>query len=366
LKHFVIAGTRPEIIKIAPVIRTLQNYKLDFSFVLTGQHYDHELSKQMISDLDLPLPDLTIKLVTCSPASQIAEIMTKLEPLMKRYAKSVVLVQGDTNSVLSASLTAVKAEVPIGHIEAGLRSYDWRMPEEHNRRMVDHISDILFAPTEHDEKNLLKEGVYGSVFVTGNTVIDAVNEHLPIAEKNSNILENIKKKEFVLATLHRSENVDHEGKLFSIIKALIDSKIQILIPLHPRTKKRLKEFGIFEKVVSAENIQIVPPLGYLDFLVLMKNSKFIITDSGGIQEEGTAPSISKRILIIRNSTERPEAIQCGAAKLVPPSYENVLKEIRMEIDNDIKRQYKCPFGDGDSAKKIVNIVQENEINLLKN
>ena len=163
--------------------------------------------------------------------------------------------------------------------------------------------------------NLVKEGVYGSVYVTGNTVIDAVNEHLPIAQKNSKILEKIKSKEFILTTLHRSENVDNEERLSSIIKALIESKMQILFPLHPRTKKRLKEFGIFEKVVTAENIQIVPPLGYLDFLVLMKNSKFIITDSGGIQEEATAPNISKRILIIRNSTERPEAIQCGAAKL---------------------------------------------------
>jgi UDP-N-acetylglucosamine 2-epimerase (non-hydrolysing) len=366
LKHFVIAGTRPEIIKIAPVIRNLQNSKLDFSFVLTGQHYDHELSKQMISDLALPLPDLTINLRTSSPASQIAEIMTKLEYLMKGYSKSVVLVQGDTNSVLSASLTAVKAGIPIGHIESGLRSYDWRMPEEHNRRMVDHISDILFAPTESDKTNLLKEGVYGSVFVTGNTVIDAVKEHLPLAEKNSNILENIKNRDFVLATLHRSENVDHNERLFSIIKALIESKVHILFPLHPRTKKRLKEFGIFDKVASAENMQIVPPLGYLDFLVLMKNSKFIITDSGGIQEEATAPSISKRILIIRNSTERPEAIHCGAAKLVSPTYENVSKEIRMEMNNDIIRRYRCPFGDGHSAEKIVNIVKENKLILPKN
>ncbi len=320
MKYFVIAGTRPEIIKIAPVITNLQNLKLDFSFVLTGQHYDHELSKQMIADLNLPLPDLDINLNTSSPASQIAEIMTNLEPLMKQDSKSVVLVQGDTNSVLSASLTAVKAGIPIGHIEAGLRSYDWRMPEEHNRRMVDHISNILFAPTEQDKMNLVKERVYGSVYVTGNTIIDAVKEHLPIAEKHSNILENIKNQEFILTTLHRSENVDNKERLFSIIKALIESKMYILFPIHPRTNKRLKEFGIFEKVHSAENIQIVPPLGYLDFLVLMKNSKFIITDSGGIQEEATAPNISKRILIIRNSTERPEAIQCGAAKLVPPTY----------------------------------------------
>lgn len=311
-------------------------------------------------DLNLPLPDLDINLKTNSPASQIAEIMTNLEPLMKLYPKSVVLVQGDTNSVLAASLTAVKAGIPIGHIEAGLRSYDWRMPEEHNRRMVDHISNILFAPTEHDKTNLVQERTYGSIHVTGNTIIDAVKEHLPIAEKNSNILENIKNQEFILTTLHRSENVDHEGRLFPIIKALIETKMHILFPLHPRTNRRLKEFGIFEKFVSAKNIQIVPPLGYLDFLVLMKNSKFIVTDSGGIQEEATAPNISKRILIIRNSTERPAAIHCGAAKLVPPTYERILKEISTEIDDDTTKQYKCPFGDGYSANKIVNIVRRLE------
>ncbi len=366
MRYIVIAGTRPEIIKIAPVIRNLQYSKLDFSLVLTGQHYDHELSKQMIFDLNLPSPDLTINLKSSSPAAQIAEIMTELEPFMKRYSSSVVLVQGDTNSVLSASLTAVKAGIPIGHIEAGLRSYDWRMPEEHNRRMVDHISDILFAPTEHDKMNLSKEGVYGSVYVTGNTVIDAINDHLPIAEKKSNILENIKNQEFILTTLHRSENVDHEETLIPIINALIESKIHILFPLHPRTKRRMKEFGIFERVASAGNIQILPPLGYLDFLILLKNSRFIITDSGGIQEEATAPKISKRILIIRNSTERPEAIQCGAAKLVPPAYENVLKEIRTEYNNYTPRQYKCPFGDGYSAKKIVDIVESSKSNLLQN
>jgi UDP-N-acetylglucosamine 2-epimerase (non-hydrolysing) len=360
LKYFVIAGTRPEIIKVAPVIMYLKTLRLDFSFVLTGQHYDHELSKQMITDLALPLPDLDINLSASSPASQIAEIMTNLEPLMKNYAKSVVLVQGDTNSVLSASLTAVKAGIPIGHIEAGLRSYDWRMPEEHNRRMVDHISDFLFAPTNHDKSNLVKERVYGSIYVTGNTIIDAVKEHLPIAEKNSNILGNVKSHEFILTTIHRSENVDNEERLHSIMRALIESKMHILFPLHPRTKRRLKEFGIFEKVISAPNIQIIPPLGYLDFLVLMKNSKFIVTDSGGIQEEATAPNISKRILIIRNSTERPEAIDCGAAKLVQPIYETISKEIKREIDNIVMKHYKCPFGDGYAARKIVDIVKRLE------
>ncbi len=359
MKYIVIAGTRPEIIKIAPVIRILQNLKMDFSFVLTGQHYDHELSKQMISDLNLPLPHLDINLKTSSPASQIAEIMTNLEPLMIDNPSSLALIQGDTNSVLSASLTAVKVGIPIAHIEAGLRSYDWRMPEEHNRRMVDHISNLLFAPTEQDKINLVNEGVYGSVYITGNTVIDAVKEHLPIADKISKVLEIVKIREYVLVTLHRSENVDFEKRLLSIVKALIESNIPIVFPLHPRTKKRLKEFDIFEQLVSSNNIQVIPPQGYLDFLVLMKNSKFIITDSGGIQEEATAPAISKRILIIRNSTERPEAIKCGAAKLVSTDTKSLLKEMLSEMNNNINTNYNSPFGDGTSAKNIIDIIEND-------
>jgi UDP-N-acetylglucosamine 2-epimerase (non-hydrolysing) len=366
LKYFVLAGTRPEIIKIAPIIRRLQTLKLDFSFILTGQHYDYELSKQMIIDLDLNLPDVSLNLKSNSPASQIAEIMSKLELLMQDNSSRIVITQGDTNSVLSSSLTAIKLGIPLVHIEAGLRSYDWRMPEEHNRRMVDHISNLLCAPTEIAKRNLQEEKVFGSIHVTGNTIIDAVDEHLPIAERNAKVLESIDVSEYILVTLHRSENVDDIARLSIIINSLISSQFNIVFPLHPRTKKRLQEFGLFEKIRNTSNIIIIPPQGYLDFLILMKNSKFIITDSGGIQEEATAESISKRILVLRDSTERPEAISCGAAKLISIQNDNIVDQINFEINSTETRTYKCPFGDGNASKKIIEIIEEKKVTLFKN
>lgn len=366
MKYFVLAGTRPEIIKIAPIIRRLQGLQLDYSFILTGQHYDYELSKQMIIDLDLNLPDVSLNLKSNSPASQIAEIMSKLEQIMQDDSSRIVITQGDTNSVLSSSLTAIKLGIPLVHIEAGLRSYDWRMPEEHNRRMVDHISNLLCAPTETAKRNLQEEKVFGSIYVTGNTVIDAVNEHLPIAERNSKVLESINVSEYILVTVHRSENVDDASRLSVIINSLINSQYNIIFPLHPRTKKRLIEFGLFEKIRNSTSIIIIPPQGYLDFLILMKNSKFIITDSGGIQEEATAESISKRILVLRDSTERPEAISCGAARLIPIQFDKIIDQINFEINNIETKTYKCPYGDGYASKRIIEIIEEEKVNILKN
>lgn len=359
LKYFVIAGTRPEIIKVAPIIRRLQKLKFDFSFILTGQHYDFELSKQMIVDLDLDLPDVSLNLKSDSPASQIAEIMSRLETIMRTNHRSVAITQGDTNSVLSSALTAIKLGIPLAHVESGLRSYDWRMPEEHNRRMVDHISNLLFAPTLLAKKNLLQEKVFGSVYVTGNTVIDAVNEHLPIAEKSSKVLESLRSSDYALVTLHRSENVDDRHKLGTIIKAMIDSKVTIVFPLHPRTRKRLIEFGLYEQILSTNDIELLPPQGYLDFLILAKHSRFIITDSGGIQEEATAKSISKRILVLRDSTERPEAVRCGAAKLVKIEYDKIRRKIKLENGNDKIEKYDCPFGDGTASTKIIEIIERD-------
>jgi UDP-N-acetylglucosamine 2-epimerase (non-hydrolysing) len=356
----VIAGTRPEIIKVAPIIRKILHSKLKLYFVLTGQHYDYSLSQQMIKDLELPEPNTSFELETSSPASQIAEIMTKLEKPLRANRDNIVIIQGDTNSVLSAALTAVKLRIPIAHVEAGLRSYDWRMPEEHNRRMVDHISNILFAPTKESEQNLLNEGVYGQIYVTGNTVIDAVNQHLPLAEKRrSEVLRKVNFSEYILITLHRSENVDNHKILGEIVLGLLKSKLPIIIPLHPRTKKRLIDFGFFNKLKSTKNIQIISPQGYLDFLVLMKHSKFIVTDSGGMQEEATSPSLSKRILVLRRSTERPEAIKAHITKLVKLESQEIATEICREWNARPKKFPSSPYGDGFASDKIIDIIKKS-------
>ncbi len=357
--YVVVAGTRPEIIKVAPIIREILRTKKRLFFVHTGQHYDFSLSENMINDLELPEPNLSFRLRSHSPASQIAEIMKNLEYILnKKRNLNLVIVQGDTNSVLAAALAAVKSRSPLAHVEAGLRSFDWRMPEEHNRRMVDHISNYLFAPTRNSRQNLLRENVFGHVYVTGNTVIDAVNQHLPIAEKKASQSKVIPFSEYSIATFHRSENVDNRKVLSNIVEGLIMSEVPIVIPLHPRTKKMLKHFNFYDKLSKNKNIYLMHPQGYLDFLLLMKHSKLLITDSGGIQEEATAPAICKKVIVLRNSTERQEAIKTRFAKLVRLKASAIAEEILSEWSNKQRQCSRSPFGDGTSSKQIINILNK--------
>ncbi len=359
MKQFIIiAGTRPEIIKVAPIIREIKKQRLKLFFIHSGQHYDYLLSKQIINDLKLPKPKLSFKLKNSSPSSQLAEIITKLDKPLKKMKNSIMIVQGDTNTVVAGALAAIKNGIQVAHVEAGLRSYDWRMSEEHNRRMVDHISNFLFTPTEISKQNLINEKIYGKIFVTGNTVMDAVKEHLPLAEKKSKILSKIKFKKYIVATFHRAENVDNKKILTNIVSGLIKSNKPIVIPLHPRTRKNLIKFGLLKKLLSNSNIQILNPLGYLDFLILMKNSKFIITDSGGLQEEATSPEISKKVLILRISTERTEAVKAKMADILKLNSLDISCKISLEWDKKPKRFSKSPYGIGSSSKKIVNILRK--------
>lgn len=352
----VVAGTRPEIIKIAPIIRKLREEKIKCIFVYTGQHYDHQLSNQIIADLELPLPDYNFKLKSKIPSTQIAEIMTNLEKISKKK-NDVILVQGDTNSVLAASLFAIKQGKKLVHVEAGLRSFDWRMPEEHNRRMVDHISDYLLAPTKESKQNLVNEKINGKIFVTGNTVMDAVKQHIKLSEKKSIIQNNIKFNEYILATFHRAENVDDKKKLKSIIEGIIKSNLPIVIPLHPRTKKMLKKFDLYKKI-QIKNIQVIPPQGYLDFLSLMKNCKFIVTDSGGIQEEATSQFLAKKVVVLRDSTERPEALENGNIMLLQLNQQKITKQLKFEWNHDFNNNNKSPYGNGNASMKILKILKK--------
>jgi UDP-N-acetylglucosamine 2-epimerase (non-hydrolysing) len=282
-----------------------------------------------------------------------------MDELLEKTAFSVVLVEGDTNSVLAAALAANKRGVPAGHIEAGLRSFDLRMPEEHNRRLTDHISEYLFAPTVKAQANLKREHVWGKIYVTGNTVIDAVRQHLPIAEKKSKILQNIPFKDFALTTAHRAENVDDLSVLKNFIETFAEASLPVIYPMHPRTQKKLRQNNLFSKLEKLDNLLILPPLGYLDFLVLMRASKLIITDSGGIQEEATASKIRKPVLVIRLSTERPEAVETGFAKVVGTEKGEISSAIESLIHNDVKLPKTSPFGDGNAAERIVEIIQQH-------
>lgn len=279
----------------------------------------------------------------------LAKIFTKINP-------DTVLVQGDTNTVLSSAITSIKCNIPVSHVEAGLRSYDWRMPEEHNRIAVDHISEFLFAPTEYNKTSLKNENVHGKIFVTGNTSIDSVCENIQNIEKLKTIQNDF--DDFVLLTLHRGENVDDKNILSGIIDGLINSKTNIVFPLHPRTLKKLKQFGLYLKIKDSKNISLLPPVGYFDMLYLMKKCNLIVSDSGGIQEESTAPSIRKKVLVLRTSTERIEAIESGFAEIIGVKPSKISNSIRKNFDNPVKLT-KSPYGNGNSSKKIIDILKKN-------
>jgi UDP-N-acetylglucosamine 2-epimerase (non-hydrolysing) len=359
MKIAIALGTRPEIIKLAPIIKKLP--KKSSTIIFTGQHYDYEMSLQFIKQLGIRHPDYKIKLTklqntTNDRATQIGEMMINLAKILTKINPDTVLVQGDTNTVLSAAISSIKCDIPVSHVEAGLRSYDWRMPEEHNRIAVDHISDFLFAPTQLNKTILKNENVHGKIFVTGNTSIDSVCENIKNIEKLTTLQNDF--NDFVLLTLHRGENVDDKNILSGIINGLISSKTNIVFPLHPRTLKKLKQFGLYSKIKDSKNISLLPPVGYFDMLYLMKKCNLIISDSGGIQEESTAPSIRKKVLVLRNSTERIEAVESGYAEIIGVNPIKISSSIRKNFDNPIKLT-KNPYGIGNTSEKIIKILKKN-------
>jgi len=350
----IALGTRPEIIKMAPIIKALANLGESFKTVHSGQHYDYNLSLQFVEELGLPPPEYSLKIREVSPSRQTGRIIIGLEKVIKREKPRITLVEGDTNTVLAVAIASNKQNVAVGHVEAGLRSFDLRMPEEHNRRLVDHLSSYLFAPTENAKRNLERENVWGKIYVTGNTVIDACQQHLPIAEKKSRIMEKVNFEEYLLVTVHRAENVDNLQVLSNFIEAFRAAPLPMVFPAHPRTVKRLRQARLWRETSSSKNILLLPPVGYLDFLLLMKNCEMILTDSGGIQEEATAPSVRKRVLVLRLSTERPEAVEAGFAKVVGVKKDEILKAIDEAIEAGPLPE-RSPFGDGYSGEMIANI-----------
>ncbi len=352
MKTAIVMGTRPEIIKLSPVIRQVRKQE---SFVIfSGQHYDYNLSLQFIEELGIRKPDYSMKLSKSNSALQIGEIIIKLSKILQKLKPDTVVVEGDTNTVLAASMASLKSGIPISHVEAGPRSFDWRMPEEHNRIQVDHISELLFAPSKNAKRNLLLEHVHGKIFVTGNTVIDAIQMYADKALKKSRMP--IDFEDFILTTLHRSENVDDKKTLSSIVKAIINSNQKMIFPVHPRTVQRLHKFGLYEKLNDSKNIRLIKPVGYFDMLKLMKKCSFIITDSGGIQQEATSPKIRKKVLVIRKTTDSPEAVMAGVAKVVGVKTSGILSEIKKAVKEPKIHTKEVPYGRGDAAKQIIRII----------
>ena len=358
----ITTGTRPEIIKLYPVMRVLDSRAINYKFIHTGQHYDYKMSVKFMEEFGLRNPDYNIELSSSEPPIQISEIMQKLANIFQEFNTTTVLVQGDTNSVLATALAALKSKIPVAHIEAGLRNSDWRVPEEHNRRIVDTISHILFAPSTEAAENLRNEQLPGDIYQVGNTVLDTVRLSFESERIGAITDKNRSEDSFVLVTLHRAENVDNPKIIRNILMALSDSDLNFVYPMHPRTRKNIQRFGLGKQL--SPKIKIEEPVGYFEFLRLLRMCKYVITDSGGIQEEITSPFIDKHALILRDSTERPESIKSGHAILCPSlDYDAIIHAIaNMEsLGRRSTGLSNSPYGCGKSAEKIVEILKQKNM-----
>ncbi len=356
MKIAIILGTRPEIIKLSGIIRICEERKYDYLTVHTGQHYSYKMDEAFFKDLELPDAKYNLEVVSGTHGAQTAKILERIEKVLLKEKPDVVLVQGDTNTVLAGAIAASKLGIKVGHVEAGLRSYDRRMPEETNRILTDHISDFLFCPTEISKKTALKENIdKNKIFVTGNTIVDAVLQNQKIASKKSKILEKmkLKKNEYFLVTAHRQENVDFKENLKNLLVAFDriykKYKMPIVYPMHPRTKKMIESF----KLKIPKTINVVEPVGFLDFLQLEANARLILTDSGGVQEESCILKIP--CVTLRENTERPETLDVGANILSGTSPNRILNSVDIMMKK--KREWMNPFGDGKTSKLILKIIK---------
>jgi len=354
MKIAVVLGTRPEIIKMSPVIRECERRSVDYFVLHTGQHYSYEMDRVFFEQLELPEAKYNLDVGSGSHAEQTGTIMTGIEKILVKEKPDVVLVQGDTNTVLAGALAASKLHIKVGHVEAGLRSYDRTMPEEINRVIADHISDYLFAPTEIARDNLLKEGIDEiKISVTGNTIVDSVYQNLEIARRKVDVLAEfgLDPKGYFLVTAHRPENVDVEERLKGILKGLEiiqeELSMHVIFPIHPRTRKMIQKFGL-----GSDGIRMVDPMGFLEFLQMEAGAKLILTDSGGVQEETCILGVP--CVTLRDNTERPETLDVGSNILAGADAMKILALAKAMMNKG--HSWRNPFGDGKAGKAIVEVV----------
>jgi len=344
----ICAGTRPEIIKMAPILIELENRRIDHLFVDTSQHYTYHMNRQFITQLGLHKPDVHLP-HDGNECEVLYSIISNLHFELRNLSlnkKDVVMVEGDTTSALACALYASKNKIPVAHVEAGLRSYDSRMPEEYNRRLIDHLGTYCFAPTTLSRVNLERESVLGTIFVTGNTIIDALDLFLNKASTPN------PKKPFILATFHRQENVDNPKVLRSFLDVCAKAPLPIIYPMHHRTRLRIEQ----NRFSVPENVTVVNALGYFDFLGLLRACRLVLTDSGGIQEEVTHPRIHKPCVVMRESTERQEAEMLGFTTIAGTDRNKVLDAINNYLHFPKALPMESPYGDGSAAKRIVDIL----------
>jgi UDP-N-acetylglucosamine 2-epimerase (non-hydrolysing) len=358
-KIISVVGTRPNFIKLAPICNFFKdNKEIDHLICHTGQHNDYLMSKIFFSDLCIPDPDFHLGVSGGSHAGQTANIMTAFEHLLFDIKPDLIIVYGDVNSTMACSITASKLNIEIAHVESGLRSFDRTMPEEINRIITDQISDYLFVSEKSGLVNLEKEGVSGNkVFFTGNIMIDTLVNNISFVNK-SNILEKygLTSSDYIVTTFHRPSNVDEKEALKSIMSFLneIGKKRKIFFPVHPRTMANLKKWNLLD-MIDRSRIMIAEPIGYIEFLALVKNAQFVITDSGGIQEESTYLGVP--CITFRDNTERPVTVESGTNVLAGSNIQE-LKAITFEmLSGTLKNNSGIPeLWDGQAAKRIGKII----------
>lgn len=349
----LVLGTRPEIIKFSPILRECERRGISFTLIHTGQHYSEDLNTVFFDQLDLPTPEHNLGIGSGTHGRQTGEMLIEIEEVILEESPSVVLVQGDTNSTLAGALATSKLDSELGHVEAGLRSFDDRMPEETNRVLTDHSADYLFAPTETAVDFLREEGIDESkIFQTGNTIVDAVEQNAELAAERSDALADlgIDAGEYVLLTAHRAENVDERGPFTGILEgtARIGERlgVPVVYPIHPRACERTEELDI----EIPPGIDLVEPLDFLDFLHLEANARVAVTDSGGVQEETCV--LGTPCVTVRESTERPETVDVGANEVVGTNPDRIAEAgTRIKGQN---RDWENPFGDGCAAVRILD------------
>ncbi len=352
-----IIGTRPEIIKMAPVVKALDGLRgHEHVLVHSGQHYDLRMDRIFFRDMELREPDRQFELKGQPPHLQVATTMRQIADVTADA--DLVMVHGDTNTTVAGAMLACKQGRRLGHVEAGIRSFDKTMPEEVNRIIADQLSQFLFAPTPVSRENLRRENVTEGVHVVGNSVVDALVQNIAAAERRSRILADLglQRRGYMVLTFHRAENVDTKARLARALDAfeaaIEEASLPILFPIHPRTTKRLREFGLEKRAAAIRDLRRIEPTGYLDMLVLEKNAALVLTDSGGLQEESCFFEVP--CVTLRENTERPETLKIGSNVLAGTDPRRVRAAVRRQLGG--KRSWANPYGDGTTARKIADIV----------
>jgi UDP-N-acetylglucosamine 2-epimerase (non-hydrolysing) len=358
----VVIGTRPAVVMMSPVIRELAKRDLPFTVVHSGQHYSYNMDRQFIEELQLPEPDHKLE----HPAegslhgAQTARMLEGCEEVFIKERPRLVLVGGDANTNLAAALAARKLHIQVGHIEAGERSFDWRMPEEHNRVMIDHIAEYLFTTNDKGREHLENDNVRGRIFVTGNPIVDATHQNLAIAAGNSSVLNDlgVEREGYFALTVHREENVDSEAALRGIFEGILLLRQafdqRIIFAAHPRTQRRIAEFGLDDFVSGIDGLVVVPALGYLEFLSLVTNAALVLTDSGGVQQEACILRVP--CVTLRENTEWTETLALNANVLAGASPDAIVQGAAQMLN--APRVWENPFGDGTAAARIVDVASE--------